>query len=219
MATRHAHNGELEKSVSAADTDYATNNGHHTGAANGATLNGGAGLGRQISIQLTPEQFEQLYLQPGGQGASRQGDLIKRFGNPTVLGLASFLICLSPLSCYLLSFRGTNPTTTPIILTGTFFFTGGVGMYIASILEWIVGNTFSFVTFALYGSFFLGFGYLNGPAYGVVSSFETSLAAGVNLYEGLGLWLIWWAVLTFIFLICAIPTNVPFVGLFIAVSP
>ncbi|KAJ9128184.1 hypothetical protein QFC24_000476 [Naganishia onofrii] len=28
-------------------------------------MGGGASLGRQFSIQLTPEQFEKLYLQPG----------------------------------------------------------------------------------------------------------------------------------------------------------
>jgi hypothetical protein len=36
---------------------------------------GGAALGRQISVQLTPEQFERLYLQPGG--AQAKGDLAK----------------------------------------------------------------------------------------------------------------------------------------------
>lgn len=33
------------------------------------------------STCLAPEQFEQLYLQPGGVGG--KGDLTKRFGNPT----------------------------------------------------------------------------------------------------------------------------------------
>ncbi|KAI5475615.1 hypothetical protein MNV49_001125 [Pseudohyphozyma bogoriensis] len=44
-------------------------------------LQGGAALGRQISVQLTAEQFERLYLQPGGQAS--KGDLAKRFANPT----------------------------------------------------------------------------------------------------------------------------------------
>lgn len=33
-------------------------------------------------VQLTPEQFERLYLQPGGVAA--KGDLAKRVGNPCV---------------------------------------------------------------------------------------------------------------------------------------
>lgn len=36
---------------------------------------GGASLRRQISVQLTAEQFERLYLQPGG--AKAKGDLAK----------------------------------------------------------------------------------------------------------------------------------------------
>lgn len=55
----------------------------------------------------------------GGVGAPRQEDFIKRFGNPTILGLACFLLCLSPLSCYNMSFRGTNGATTPVLLVGT----------------------------------------------------------------------------------------------------
>lgn len=112
--------------------------------------NGGASLRRQISVQLTSEQFERLYLQPGG--AKAKGDLAKvrshaqiatlfcdllcsplrlfdcsavvprsdgtdsgsgdqqRFGNPTPLGIASFLLCLTPFSCYLM---GYVPCSTP----------------------------------------------------------------------------------------------------------
>jgi hypothetical protein len=65
----------------------------------GPELTGGGALGRQFSIQLTPEQFEKLYLQPGewerrccpprnadhingrnagGIGAPRQEDFTKR---------------------------------------------------------------------------------------------------------------------------------------------
>jgi len=36
---------------------------------------GGASLRRQISVQLSAEQFERLYLQPGG--AKAKGDLAK----------------------------------------------------------------------------------------------------------------------------------------------
>jgi hypothetical protein len=36
---------------------------------------GGAMLNRQVSVMLSPEQFERLYLQPGG--AQAKGDLAK----------------------------------------------------------------------------------------------------------------------------------------------
>lgn len=63
-------------------------------------LEGGAPLGRAVTYQLSESQFEKLYLQPGG--AQAKGDLTKRFGNPTALGVASFLLCLTPFSCELM---------------------------------------------------------------------------------------------------------------------
>lgn len=56
----------------------------------------GAGLARQLSVQLTNDQFERLYLQPGGTAA--KGDLSKRLGNPTALGISCFLLNLTPVS-------------------------------------------------------------------------------------------------------------------------
>lgn len=52
----------------------------HTGDLESQNLNlmdseAGASLRRQISVQLTAEQFERLYLQPGG--AKAKGDLAK----------------------------------------------------------------------------------------------------------------------------------------------
>lgn len=124
--------------------------------------NGGASLRRQISVQLTAEQFERLYLQPGGQQA--KGDLAKRLGNPTPLGLASFLLCLTPFSCYLMGWIGTTNAAAPTLVcaqtglcpqpsrsgadprihSGAMYFMGGLGLTVAGILEWILGNSTSF---------------------------------------------------------------------------
>ena len=99
--------------------------GHATTGQSQVPLTGGGPIGRQISVTLTPEQFEQLYLQPGGVGG--KGDLSKRFGNPTrtsqltslacavqpdaekalyptALGIAGFLLSLTPVSFYLMQF-------------------------------------------------------------------------------------------------------------------
>lgn len=46
---------------------------------------GGASLRRQISVQLSPEQFERLYLQPGG--AKAKGDLSKVCRRPRLVVL------------------------------------------------------------------------------------------------------------------------------------
>ncbi|BGP27573.1 hypothetical protein JCM10295v2_006545 [Rhodotorula toruloides] len=169
---------------------------------------GGASLRRQISVQLTAEQFERLYLQPGGQKA--KGDLAKRFANPTPLGLASFLLCLTPFSCYLMGWIGTTTAAAPT-LVGAMYFMGGLGLTVAGILEWILGNTFSSVVFFTFGSFWLSFGFLLQPLQGVA----TALGATSTEYNGgIALYLIWWACLNGIYLIASLRTNVVFVALF-----
>lgn len=155
-------------------------------------MGGGASLGRQFSIQLTPEQFEKLYLQPGTnafqvagwdeRGRSPRTDswFAKRMdrwcrctstggfhetfvrpsfaknswererfadctddtlspysGNPTVLGLAVFLVTLTPLSCYFMGFMGAT-SSSALTLMGTLYFSAGLGLYVSAILEWCV---------------------------------------------------------------------------------
>lgn len=45
---------------------------------NGVNINGnGTELSRQVTVALSPEQYERLFFQPS---APRRGDLAKRFG-------------------------------------------------------------------------------------------------------------------------------------------
>lgn len=165
-------------------------------------------MGRQISIQLTQEQFERLYLEPGGRKS--KGDLAKRFANPTPLGIASFLLALTPFSCYLMGWAGTT-SAAAATLVGSFYFMAGLGLMVAAILEWILGNTFTVVVFFTFGSFWLSFGFLLQPSQGIA----TALGATTADYNGgIALYLVWWAVLNLIYTIASLRTNVVFVLLF-----
>lgn len=88
-------------------------------------------------------------------------------------------------------------------------------MWVAALLEWIVGNSFSFVVFGIFGSFYLSFGILNMPTYGLQAAFARDLP---SLYNGLAIWLIFYGVLTFILFVCSLRTNVPNFMLFFCVS-
>ncbi|KDE03275.1 hypothetical protein MVLG_06232 [Microbotryum lychnidis-dioicae p1A1 Lamole] len=128
---------------------------------------GGAALGRQFSIQLTAEQFERLYLQPGGVAA--KGDLAKRFANPTPLGVASFLLCLTPFSTELMGWSG--PTTdSAVVAVGAFYYVGGVVLYLSGLLEWIIGNTFPATVFMTFGGYWLAFAFLFQPSQGIAAA-------------------------------------------------
>lgn len=76
-------------------------NGYHPSEGIGAPLEKIDTIG---SISLTPEQFERMYLGPQNKV---KGDLRKTFANPTPIGLAGFLLALTPLVCQFMGWRGT----------------------------------------------------------------------------------------------------------------
>lgn len=98
------------------------------------------------NITLSPELFEKIYLNP--QHAVK-GDLQSKFGNPTPLALLGFLLSLSPLSCELMGWRGAGGDGIATI--GAYYFIGGFLMSLGGILEFFLGNTFSFVVFCSFG--------------------------------------------------------------------
>lgn len=197
-ANHLAHEGKVER-------DYDLESGaSHSNAA----LNGGAPLGRQISVQLTNEQYERLFLQTGGQGG--KGDLAKRFANPTPLGVASFLLCLTPFSCDLMGWGGATSNAGAVTI-GAFYFIGGLGLYLAGLLEWVLGNTFPATVFCTFGGFWLAFAFLLQPTQGIAAALG---ATSVDYNAGLALYLVWWAVLVLIYFIASLRTNAVFVALF-----
>ncbi|ORY72921.1 GPR1/FUN34/yaaH family-domain-containing protein [Leucosporidium creatinivorum] len=189
-------------------TTKVEHNNYDLEAGNGVNMAGGAPLGRQISVQLTNEQYERLFLNPGGQKS--KGDAAKRFGNPTPLGIASFLLCLTPFSCELMGWAGTT-TNAAATTVGAYYFIGGIGLYLSGLLEWIIGNTFPATVFMVFGAFWLAFGFLLQPTQGIAAALG---ASSVDYNAGIALYLVWWGLLVLIFLIASLRTNVVFVALF-----
>ena len=98
------------------------------------------------SITISPELFEKIYLNPQN---NVKGDLRQTFGNPTPLALLGFLLSLSPLSCELMGWRGSGGNGVATV--GVYYFIGGFLMSLGGILEFFLGNTFSFVVFVSFG--------------------------------------------------------------------
>ncbi|KAK7756676.1 hypothetical protein SLS62_001117 [Diatrype stigma] len=167
------------------------------------------------TLSVTPEMFEKMYLSPQNQV---KGDLRKTFANPTPIGLVGFLMCLTPLSCNLMGWRGASGAGAAHI--PVFFFMGGVQMVIASVLEWILGNSFSSVVFITFGTFWLAFGGTLNPSFAAYAAYAPegeAAAAGMSapgFNASIGFWILWFNVLCFIFLILSLRTNIVFVILF-----
>lgn len=103
----------------------------HENGANGASLQ------RQLTLSLSPEQYERLFFQP----SAPRGDLSKRLGNPTLLGLIAFLIPYTSTILCLIGFQGSTPPYTLIGLSGDYYFLGAIAMNIAGICEFVLGNS------------------------------------------------------------------------------
>jgi len=169
------------------------------------------------SIFMSPELFEKIYLSPQNKVS---GDLRKTFANPTPLALGGFLLCLTPLSCDLMGWRGAGGSGAAGI--ATYFFFGGLLMLLGSLLEFILGNTFPFVVFGTFGAFWLSYGGTLQPYFNAAGSYSSD---GLNQAEGLGtagfansfsFFLVFMGLLCLIYLIASIRTNIVFFGIFLS---
>jgi len=179
------------------------------------------------TVTLSPEQFEMLYLQP--RDARRSYPLAGTFGNPTPLGISSFLVAHVPLALDLLNLRGATAASS-VAMLGAFYACAGIGLYLACIMEWIIGNTFPSVVFGTFGGFFISYAIINQPTMGIAASFApaadatngvTASLAGASTpayNTGLAFYFVIWGVLTFSFFLASLRTNAVFVLLFIAIT-
>ncbi|KAM4060672.1 GPR1/FUN34/yaaH family protein [Hirsutella rhossiliensis] len=168
------------------------------------------------SVSMSPELFEKLYLSPKN---NIKGNLRATFGNPSPIGMAGFLLCLTPLSMDLMGWSGA--TGKGVANVGAYLFQGGILMNLGCVLEWILGNTFPAVVFGVYGTFWLAFAATLSPSYGAYAFYapldaKTPLAGlkapGFN--AGLGFWFLFMGFISLIFFICSLRTNVCFCVIF-----
>jgi len=157
----------------------------------------------QPSIQLTPEQFDRLYFQ---QGHKVHGDLMKRFANPTPLGLLSYSISTLVLSLLFMRIGHVN-LNSGAALVGAFYFAGGLGLWVAGLLEFFLGNTFSFTSFTALGSLYFSLAFIYQPIQMINEAFPDG-GSRSPLYTGaIGGYLVCWGVVFFVFFICSFKTN------------
>lgn len=165
------------------------------------------------SISISPELFEKIYLGPQNKVA---GDLRKTFGNPTPVALCGFLLSLTPLSCELMGWRGAADGSAGI---ATYIAFGGILMLLGGIGEWILGNTFPCVVFTSFGTFWIAFGMTLQPQTGAFANFApdpADPAGGLDTTAFNASWaffLLFMGVLCLVYTVCALRTNLVFVGI------
>ncbi|EKJ73152.1 hypothetical protein FPSE_06765 [Fusarium pseudograminearum CS3096] len=162
-----------------------------------------------MSIPLSPEMFEQLYLQPQNRV---KGDLRKTFGNPTPVALAGFLLCTTPASMALLNWQGAGGFAAAAVV-GVYFGIGGLLLVLGGLGEWILGNTFPSTIFFTFGGFWLAFGTTVVPGSGAYSTYSTTGTAADGLkepsfYATFAFFLVAMTILCAVYCVASIRTNV-----------
>ncbi|RMZ04915.1 hypothetical protein D0860_06163 [Hortaea werneckii] len=172
----------------------------------------GAPLSRQVTVTMSNEQYERLFFQPS---APRKGDLAKRFANPTLLGLICFLIPYTSTVLILCQFQGAVPPTSLIGIGADYYFLGTIGMNIAGIAEFILGNTLPFAVFVIYGSHWGSLAYNQDPIHNVTAAFEEYGGANGAAYNSSqGFHNITMCMVSFMIMIGTLRTNLPLTALF-----
>ncbi|SPJ79806.1 related to Y.lipolytica GPR1 protein and Fun34p [Fusarium torulosum] len=173
-----------------------------------------------MSIPISPELFEQLYLQPHSKV---KGELRNTFGNPTPIALAGFLLCTTPASMSLLGWQGAGGFAAAANV-GAYFGIGGLLLVMGGIGEWILGNTFPSTVFFTFGGFWLAFGTTIIPGSGAYSTYSTTGTAADGLsepsfYSTFAFFLVAMAILCTIYSVASIRTNIALFVIFVLLVP
>ncbi|KAJ5212568.1 uncharacterized protein N7498_004214 [Penicillium cinerascens] len=171
-----------------------------------------------VLLPIPRDAFEKLYLSPKIPTA---GNLRRTFGNPTPISLLGFLLAATPGAMQTMGWGGSGGNGGAILPVYIFF--GGMVQIFGAVGEWIIGNTFSCALFFTYGTFWIVQGASNMPFFAVGTNYSPT----GNSLEGMqtpeysatvGLYYAILAVLTSVYVICSLRTNVClFLALFLLV--
>ena len=124
-----------------------------------------------------------------------------KIANPGPLGLSGFALTTLVLSAVNSGLLKTSAGDI-LIVVGLALFYGGLAQLLAGMWEFRSGNTFGATAFSSYGAFWLSFAALLVPGFGVGFGTKT----GPSL-DALGWYLIAWAIITGILMVCSFRTN------------
>jgi len=169
-------------------------------------------LADPATVTIPIALFEKLSL-----NCDKPRDWNKRYGSPTAIALAGLVMCLTPLSCQLMGWRDSDMSGSAN--NGAHFYCGGLLLFLGGLLDFFCGNVFSSTVYLSYGGFFFALGATLAPNYGIDA--HTENAAGIvggQFYASYGFFYLFMGLLSFVFLLASLRTNICFVIVFIAYS-
>ncbi|KAK2467412.1 hypothetical protein APHAL10511_000647 [Amanita phalloides] len=131
-----------------------------------------------------------------------------KFADAGPLGLFSFALTTFILSLYNIGARGI---TAPNVVVGMAVASGGLAQFMAGMWEFPRGNTFAATAFSSYGAFWISYSLILLPGTGIVAAYKDNTE---ELESALGIYLMGWFLITFIFFVVTLRKNVAFICLF-----
>jgi uncharacterized protein len=129
-------------------------------------------------------------------------EAVSNIANAAPLGLSAFAITTAVLSCVNAGF--IVPSTGVNIFVGLALFYGGIVQILAGMWEFKRGNVIPATAFSSYGGFWVATAVIFIPGFGILSALRVTS----TIHQGLGLYFLCWTILTGIFFLAALRTNV-----------
>ncbi|GAC1348671.1 MAG: GPR1/FUN34/YaaH family transporter [Ktedonobacteraceae bacterium] len=140
------------------------------------------------------------------QYAAERSEAAATTANPAPLGLSAFALTTFVLSSANAGFfKGV-----PIVL-GLALFYGGLVQLLAGLQEFRAGNTFGATAFCSYGGFWLAYGAILIPAFGIVTAYGGDTPA---FHTAAGYFLLGWTIFTGMMFLSSLRTNLATMGVF-----
>ncbi|CAI4635843.1 BMC_2a_G0046960.mRNA.1.CDS.1 [Saccharomyces cerevisiae] len=133
---------------------------------------------------------------------------VHKFANPAPLGLSGFALTTFVLSMFNARAQGI---TIPNVVVGCAMFYGGLVQLIAGIWEIALENTFGGTALCSFGGFWLSFGAIYIPWFGILDAYKDKES---DLGNALGFYLLGWALFTFGLSVCTMKSTIMFFALF-----
>jgi succinate-acetate transporter protein len=132
---------------------------------------------------------------------------VHKFGNPAPLGLSAFA-----LSTFVLSLvnAGAMGVKNDSIVVGLAIFYGGFIQLLSGMWEMSVENTFGALALSSFGGFWMSFGAISIPWFGIANSYTDP----VELDNAVGFYLLGWSIFTFMLTLCTMKSTLAFFSLF-----
>ncbi|KAL6450800.1 ATO2 Ammonia transport outward protein 2 [Candida maltosa Xu316] len=130
-----------------------------------------------------------------------------KYGNTAPLGLIATSFNILVLGLY---FAGAKHIQFTNVAVSLFIFMGGLVQFLSGIWGFFIGSqvgTFIFITFTSYGSFWLSFGAIFIPAFGIADAYK-DVPDGLN--QAIGLMAVGWAIFTTMLLMTVVKSTFSF---------